>query len=54
MSQGFIDVVLPIPLARHFTYSVAREDLDHLVKGLRVAVPFGKKKSVYGYCMEHP
>ena len=40
----FIDVILPIPLKRLFTYSISAEELNHLSKGMRVAVPFGKSK----------
>jgi len=40
----FIDVILPIPLQRLFTYSVTEAEAQFLQKGMRVAVPFGKSK----------
>ncbi|WP_159288880.1 replication restart helicase PriA [Tenacibaculum maritimum] len=40
----FIDVILPIPLQKTFTYSVTKAEADFLRKGMRVAVPFGKSK----------
>ena len=40
----FINVVLPIPLQKHFTYSVSEIEAARLNIGMRVAVPFGKSK----------
>ncbi|NNK82412.1 MAG: DEAD/DEAH box helicase family protein, partial [Flavobacteriaceae bacterium] len=40
----FIDVILPIPLERLFTYRVTKAEFEFLKKGIRVAVPFGKRK----------
>ncbi|WP_298420281.1 primosomal protein N' [uncultured Kordia sp.] len=40
----FIDVILPIPLQRLFTYSVTEAEAQFLQQGMRVAVPFGKSK----------
>ncbi len=40
----FIDVVLPIPLEKSFTYSITKAEADFLKVGMRVAVPFGKSK----------
>ncbi|WP_234974665.1 replication restart helicase PriA [Tenacibaculum agarivorans] len=40
----FIDVILPIPIAKTFTYSVTKEEADFLQIGMRVAVSFGKSK----------
>jgi primosomal protein N' (replication factor Y) len=40
----FVDVILPIPLEKLFTYSVSKETALLLKKGMRVAVPFGKSK----------
>ncbi|MEM6720648.1 MAG: primosomal protein N' [Bacteroidota bacterium] len=40
----FIDVILPIPLQRHFTYSISAAEAQFLQQGMRVAVPFGKTK----------
>jgi primosomal protein N' (replication factor Y) len=40
----FIDVILPIPLQRLFTYSISEAEAQFLQQGMRVAVPFGKSK----------
>ena len=40
----FIDVILPIPIQKTFTYSVTKEEADFLQKGMRVAVSFGQSK----------
>lgn len=42
--QNFINVILPIPLEKLFTYRVTQEESDFLLPGMRVAVPFGKSK----------
>lgn len=40
----FIDVILPLPLGNTFTYSVPTEWAEQISIGMRVVVPFGKKK----------
>ncbi len=40
----FINVVLPIPLEKLFTYSVSKSEAEFLRPGMRVGVPFGKSK----------
>ena len=40
----FIDVILPLPLAGTFTYAVPDEWRERICVGMRVVVPFGKKK----------
>ena len=40
----YVDVILPLPLANTFTYSVPDEWADQVRIGMRVVVPFGKKK----------
>ncbi|WP_289644694.1 replication restart helicase PriA [Maribacter aestuarii] len=45
---NFINVILPIPLERHFTYSISGEEALILRQGMRVAVPFGKSKIYTG------
>ncbi|MDY8136378.1 replication restart helicase PriA [Aquimarina sp. 2201CG5-10] len=40
----FIDVILPIPLDKEFTYSVNKNEAAFLKPGIRVAVQFGKSK----------
>ncbi|WP_299536301.1 primosomal protein N' [Ulvibacterium sp.] len=42
--QYFINVVLPIPLERLFTYSISKAEAELLSPGIRVTVPFGKSK----------
>ena len=45
---NFINVILPIPLERSFTYSITEEEATLLHPGMRVAVPFGKTKIYTG------
>ncbi|RDY61278.1 replication restart helicase PriA [Flagellimonas nanhaiensis] len=40
----FLDVVLPIPLERLFTYKISAEEADFIKPGMRIAVPFGRSK----------
>jgi primosomal protein N' (replication factor Y) len=40
----FIEVILPLSLAKTFTYSVSEAEFLYIKKGMRVAVPFGKSK----------
>ncbi len=40
----FIDVILPIPLEKRFTYAITQAESEFLNIGMRVAVPFGKTK----------
>ncbi|MDD5183844.1 MAG: primosomal protein N' [Paludibacter sp.] len=40
----YVDVILPLPLANTFTYSVPEEWTGQVRMGMRVVVPFGKKK----------
>lgn len=44
----FVEVLLPIPLERNFTYSVTPQQAALLGPGMRVAVPFGKSKLYTG------
>ncbi len=48
----FINVILPLPLEKHFTYSVSRDEAQFLRPGMRVAVPFGKSKIYTGIVAE--
>ena len=48
MQQHFIDLILPIPLQKTFTYSVTEAEANFLQKGMRVAVSFGKTKMYTG------
>lgn len=44
----FVDILLPLPLERLFTYRITEEEADFLQQGMRVAVPFGKSKIYTG------
>ncbi|MBD0833252.1 replication restart helicase PriA [Aestuariibaculum sediminum] len=44
----FIDVIIPVPLQRLFTYSITAAEADFLKIGMRVSVPFGKSKIYTG------
>ena len=44
----FVDILLPIPLERQFTYRITEEEAHFLKTGMRVAVPFGKSKIYTG------
>lgn len=44
----FIDVILPIPLEKLFTYSITQAESEFLNVGMRVSVPFGKTKIYTG------
>ncbi len=40
----FINVILPIPLEKMFTYRITSEEANFIQPGMRVAVPFGTSK----------
>jgi primosomal protein N' (replication factor Y) len=44
----YIDVIVPLPLEQRFTYSITEEEQQRLQIGMRVAVPFGKRKVYTG------
>ncbi|RZJ35342.1 MAG: primosomal protein N' [Flavobacterium sp.] len=46
--DSFIEVILPLSLARTFTYSVTPAEFEMISAGFRVAVPFGKNKIYTG------
>ena len=46
--QYFIDLIIPIPIQKTFTYSVTQSEYEFLQKGMRVAVSFGKSKMYTG------
>ncbi|MRH99906.1 primosomal protein N' [Kriegella sp. EG-1] len=46
--QYFVNVILPIPLEKQFTYEISEEEAQILLVGMRVAVPFGKSKIYTG------
>jgi primosomal protein N' (replication factor Y) (superfamily II helicase) len=40
----FVEVILPLSLAKTFTYCVSESEYNYIKNGMRVAVPFGKSK----------
>ena len=48
----FVDVILPLPLSKLFTYRINENEAHFLQMGMRVAVPFGKSK-VYTAIVHH-
>ncbi len=46
--QNFVDVILPLPLDKQFTYAITDSQAGRLRPGMRVAVPFGKTKVYTG------
>jgi primosomal protein N' (replication factor Y) len=48
----FVEVILPLSLAKTFTYSVSEAEYNYIKKGMRVAVPFGKSKIYTGLVIE--
>ncbi|MWB95041.1 primosomal protein N' [Flavobacterium sp. GA093] len=48
----FIEVVLPLSLAKTFTYRVSEAEFHFIKKGMRVAVPFGKSKIYTGLVLD--
>ncbi len=49
MSVYFIDVIIPIPIQKTFTYSVTAMEYEFLKTGMRGAVSFGKTKMYTGW-----
>jgi primosomal protein N' (replication factor Y) len=48
----FVEVILPLSLAKTFTYRVSETEFHFIKKGIRVAVPFGKSKMYTGLVMD--
>ncbi len=44
----FLDVILPLPLERYFSYKINSAEAAFIQPGMRVAVPFGKSKLYTG------
>lgn len=40
----FVEVILPLALAKTFTYKISQAEFDFIQPGMRIAVPFGKSK----------
>jgi len=52
VTGNFIDVILPIPIQKTFTYAVTEDEANFLQKGMRVAVSFGKTKMYSALVLE--
>jgi primosomal protein N' (replication factor Y) len=48
----FLDVILPLPLERYFSYRINQEEAQFIQPGMRVAVPFGKSKLYTGIAVQ--
>jgi primosomal protein N' (replication factor Y) len=44
----FLDIILPLPLERYFSYRINDAEAQFIKQGMRVAVPFGKSKLYTG------
>ena len=44
----FVDVILPVPIKKMFTYRITESEFSFVKKGTRLAVPFGKNKIYTG------
>lgn len=44
--QQFINVILPIPLEKLFTYRISETEFENLHPGMRVAVPLENQKFI--------
>ena len=40
----FVDVILPLPIPKLFTYLLTEEEYDFIQPGIRIVIPFGNKK----------
>jgi primosomal protein N' (replication factor Y) len=48
----FAEIILPLSLAKTFTYRVSEAEYHFIKKGMRIAVPFGKNKIYTGLVLE--
>lgn len=48
MSALFVDIIIPVPIPQLFTYSLPEGMVGECVTGMRVVVPFGRKKFYSG------
>ncbi len=48
----FIDVLLPLPLPKPYTYALSSTDFERIGLGFRVLVPFGKRKWYTGIVLK--
>lgn len=52
MLLKYADIILPVPLPKLFTYEVPESFGKSITRGMRVMVPFGKKKQLSGIVFE--
>ncbi|APG59694.1 replication restart helicase PriA [Christiangramia salexigens] len=48
----FVDLILPLPLEKRFTYSLSEDEASFVQPGMRLAVPFGKNRIYTGIVAE--
>jgi primosomal protein N' (replication factor Y) len=48
----FVEVILPLSLAKTFTYSISEAEYHFIKEGMRVSVPFGKNKMYTALVLE--
>lgn len=48
----FVDVILPLPLPKPFTYQITEAEYAFITPGIRLVVPFGKKKKYAALAVE--
>ena len=48
----FVDVILPLPLPKPFTYQITEAEHAYIKPGIRLVVPFGKKKKYAALAVE--
>ena len=46
--KRYVDVIVPLPIAGQYTYSLPEEMAGRVCLGCRVVVPFGRKKFYTG------
>lgn len=51
LSGYYVDVLLPLPIAELFTYSIPKELVNQIEFGKRVGVQFGKKRILCGFAI---
>ncbi len=44
----FVNILLPVPIAKRYTYRIPQGWEDRLHRGIRVVVPFGKRRILTG------
>lgn len=50
----YVNIILPLPLDGYFTYGVPEALASRVQNGMRVTVPFGKRKTYVGIVAEYP